>query len=111
MKRFHVHLHADDLNHNIAFDSGFFTAQPARVEADYAKGMLDDPPVNIAFSARGREPGLDHLGIPVDNDAELAVLKAQAQTVDMPIFDESGPVGATACCAPATADGTGKSCC
>jgi hypothetical protein len=37
MKRFHVHLHADDLQTSIAFDSQLFAAQPTRIEADYAK--------------------------------------------------------------------------
>lgn len=43
MKRFHVHLYVDDLNRNIVFYSGLFAAQPTRIEADYAKWMLDDP--------------------------------------------------------------------
>ncbi|HEY0295668.1 MAG TPA: ArsI/CadI family heavy metal resistance metalloenzyme [Bordetella sp.] len=94
MKRFHVHLHVDDLNRNIAFYSGLFAAQPARVEADYAKWMLDDPPVNFAISARGRAPGLDHFGIQVEDDAELAVLKTQARAAAAPILDE----GETTCC-------------
>jgi catechol 2,3-dioxygenase-like lactoylglutathione lyase family enzyme len=94
MKRFHVHLHVDDLNRNIAFYSSLFAARPARVEADYAKWMLEDPPVNFAISARNHEPGLDHFGIQVDNDAELAALKAQAQAAEAPILDE----GQTTCC-------------
>lgn len=94
MKRFHVHLYVDDLNRSIAFYSGLFAARPARVEADYAKWMLDDPPVNFAISARGRKAGLDHFGIQVDSDTDLAVLKAQARTAAAPILDE----GRTACC-------------
>lgn len=52
MKRFHVHLHVDDLNRSIGFYSQLFAAQPARVEGDYAKWMLEDPPVNFAISTR-----------------------------------------------------------
>ena len=40
MKRFHVHIHVDDLAQSIAFYSRLFAAEPARVEADYAKWML-----------------------------------------------------------------------
>lgn len=94
MKRFHVHLYVDDLNRNIAFYSGLFAAQPARVEADYAKWMLDDPPVNFAISARSHDAGLNHFGIQVDNDADLAVLKEQALSGDTAILDE----GQTTCC-------------
>ena len=41
MKRFHVHLHVDDLQASITFYSKLFSAPPARVETDYAKWMLE----------------------------------------------------------------------
>jgi catechol 2,3-dioxygenase-like lactoylglutathione lyase family enzyme len=95
MKRFHVHVHVDDLARNIDFYSRMFGARPARVEADYAKWMLDDPAVNFAISTRGHgHLGVDHLGIQVDNDADLAALKAQAQAADLALVDE----GETTCC-------------
>ena len=94
MKRFHVHMHVDDLAQNIAFYSNLFGAEPARVESDYAKWMLDEPCVNFAISTRGNKPGLDHLGFQVDHAEELAVLKARAQTADMTLLDE----GSTTCC-------------
>ena len=94
MKRFHVHLHVDDLNRSIGFYSHLFATQPARVESDYAKWMLDDPPVNFAISTRGSQPGIDHLGIQTDDAGELAALKARAQAADMALLDE----GETTCC-------------
>jgi catechol 2,3-dioxygenase-like lactoylglutathione lyase family enzyme len=95
MKRFHVHVHVTDLNQNIDFYSKMFGAQPARVETDYAKWMLDDPAVNFAISTRGHgHTGVDHLGIQVDNDTDLLALKAQAQAADLSLIDE----GATTCC-------------
>jgi catechol 2,3-dioxygenase-like lactoylglutathione lyase family enzyme len=94
MKRFHVHLHVDNLTQSIAFYSKLFAAEPARVEGDYAKWMLDDPAVNFAISTRGSQPGLDHLGIQTDNAEELAVLKARAEAADLALLDE----GATSCC-------------
>ncbi len=94
MKRFHVHLHVSDLAASLAFYSKLFAAEPARVEADYAKWMLTDPPVNFAISTRGAQPGLDHFGIQVDNADDLATLKAQAQAADMALLDE----GETTCC-------------
>ncbi len=94
MKRFHVHLHVDDLAKNIAFYSRLFDAEPARVESDYAKWMLDDPRVNFAISTRGSKPGLDHLGFQVDNAEELTALKARASAADLTMLDE----GATTCC-------------
>jgi len=94
MKRFHVHLHVDDLDRSIGFYSTLFAAQPARVEADYAKWMLDDPPVNFAISSRGTKPGIDHLGIQTDDAEELAAMKARAQAADMALLDQ----GETTCC-------------
>ena len=94
MKRFHVHLHVSDLDQSIAFYSQLFAAQPARVEQDYAKWMLEDPRLNFAISTRGSKPGLDHLGFQVDGADELAELKGRAQSADMALLDE----GATTCC-------------
>ena len=94
MKRFHVHLHVNDLAANIAFYSHLFGAAPTRVEADYAKWMLEDPRVNFAISTRGAQAGLDHLGFQVDDAAELEALKERATAADMALLDE----GATTCC-------------
>ena len=94
MKRFHVHVHVDNLAQNIAFYSAMFNQAPARTEDDYAKWMLQDPPVNFAISTRGDKPGLDHLGIQVESSEELNALKAQAAQADMALLDE----GETTCC-------------
>jgi lactoylglutathione lyase len=94
MKRFHVHLHVNDLQKNIGFYSALFKLPPARTEADYAKWMLEDPPVNFAISTRGSTAGLDHLGIQVSSSEELTELKAQARQADMALLDE----GETTCC-------------
>ncbi len=95
MKRFHVHMHVDDLAQNIAFYSRLFGAEPTRAESDYAKWMLEDPRINFAISTRGdAKAGLDHLGFQVDDAAELDTLKAQAKAADMAMLDE----GETTCC-------------
>jgi hypothetical protein len=59
----HVHVSVDDLQHSIDFYSVLFAARPTVVKTDYAKWILDDPRMNFAISARGRQTGLDHLGI------------------------------------------------
>ena len=94
MKRFHVHVHVDELARSIGFYSKLFAAEPARLEADYAKWMLDDPPLNFAISTRGLKAGIDHLGIQTDDAAELAAMKARAEAADMTLLDE----GQTSCC-------------
>jgi hypothetical protein len=94
MKRFHVHVHVEDLAQSVAFYSRLFATEPARLEGDYAKWMLDDPRVNFAISTRGGKPGVDHLGFQTDDAEELAELKARAESADMALFVE----GATSCC-------------
>ena len=94
MKRFHVHVHVTDLDQNIAFYSAMFNQQPARTEADYAKWMLTDPPVNFAISTRGSAAGVDHLGIQVETKEDLAELRGHAARADMAVLDE----GETSCC-------------
>lgn len=94
MKRFHVHLHVEDLDKSIAFYSKLFAAEPARVEGDYAKWMLEDPRINFAISTRDARPGIDHLGFQTDDPAELAAMKARAESADMALLDE----GETTCC-------------
>ena len=94
MKRFHVHLHVDDLAASVAFYSKLFAAEPARLEADYAKWMLDDPRLNFAISTRGQGHGVDHLGFQAEDEAELKELKARALSADRALLDE----GETTCC-------------
>lgn len=78
MKRFHVHLSVADIGRNVEFYSRLFGLAPARREADYAKWMLDDPPLNFALSSRGHEHGLNHFGLQTDSAEELDELRAHA---------------------------------
>ncbi len=94
MKRLHVHMAVENLSQSIGFYSALFAAQPAVVKTDYAKWMLDDPRVNFAISTRGRQPGLDHLGIQVENADELQEVYARLQKAGGNIIEQ----GQTACC-------------
>lgn len=94
MKRFHVHVHVEDLQASVAFYAKLFGAPPTKLESDYAKWMLDDPRINFAISTRGGKPGIDHLGLQTDSEAELAELKARAQAADLALQG----VGEAACC-------------
>jgi catechol 2,3-dioxygenase-like lactoylglutathione lyase family enzyme len=94
MKRFHVHVSVDDLDANIRFYSTVFGVPPTVVKTDYAKWMLDDPRVNFALSKRGARAGLDHLGVQVDSDEELAQLREQVGQAEIAALDQTG----AACC-------------
>ena len=94
MKRLHFHVAVSDIAQSIGFYSALFATKPAVVKADYAKWMLDDPRVNFAISARGRQPGLDHLGIQVENPDELSDVYARLRQAGGNIIEQ----GQTACC-------------
>ena len=94
MKRLHVHLGVEDLGQSIHFYSALFGARPSVTKPDYAKWMLDDPRVNFAISTRGKAGGLDHLGIQVEDKAELAEVYGRLRDADRPVLEE----GATTCC-------------
>ena len=72
MKRLHVHVSVDDLAKSIQFYSTLFAAEPTVTKDDYAKWMLEDPRVNFAISKRDGATGIRHLGIQVEDRAELA---------------------------------------
>ena len=94
MKRLHIHMAVENLPRSIGFYSALFAAEPAVVKADYAKWMLEDPRVNFAISTRGRQPGLDHLGIQVENTDELGEVHARLHKAGGDVIEQ----GATACC-------------
>ncbi len=94
MKRLHIHVAVDDLRQSIGFYSALFAAAPSVTKPDYAKWMLDDPRVNFAISTRGRQAGLDHLGIQVENQDELHEVYARLRKAGGNIIEQ----GQTACC-------------
>ena len=94
MKRLHVHVAVSDLPQSVGFYSALFAAQPTVLKTDYAKWMLDDPHVNFAISTRGREPGLDHLGIQVENQEELHEVYDRLRQAGGNMIEQ----GETTCC-------------
>jgi catechol 2,3-dioxygenase-like lactoylglutathione lyase family enzyme len=94
MKRMHIHVSVDDLQRSIAFYSALFDARPGVLKADYAKWMLEDPRVNFAISTRGRDVGLDHLGIQVESQSELHEVYGRLRKAGGEIIEQ----GETACC-------------
>jgi catechol 2,3-dioxygenase-like lactoylglutathione lyase family enzyme len=94
MKRMHVHVAVDDLDTAIGFYSMLFAARPSVVKPEYAKWMLDDPRVNFAISMRGQKAGLNHLGIQVESEGELAEVYDRLKEAGRPVLEE----GKTACC-------------
>jgi hypothetical protein len=94
MKRFHVHVSVENVPASIRFYSTLFSAEPTVVKSDYAKWMLDDPRVNFAISKRGGDVGVRHLGIQVEDQAELREVYARLARAERPVLEE----GKTTCC-------------
>jgi catechol 2,3-dioxygenase-like lactoylglutathione lyase family enzyme len=94
MKRFHVHVSVKDLNASIRFYRELFNAEPVVLKSDYAKWMLDDPRVNFAISQRDAATGVRHLGIQVEDRAELVEVYDRLKRAERPVVEE----GATTCC-------------
>ena len=89
MKRFHVHVSVNDLEANVKFYSTVFGAPPTVVKSDYAKWMVDDPRINFAISKRGSASGIDHLGVQVESDQELAALREQVAGAQIASLDQT----------------------
>jgi hypothetical protein len=83
-----------DLDQSIQFYSTFFNTEPTVKKDDYAKWMLDDPRVNFAISTRGREPGLDHLGIQVEDASDLKEISLRLKAAQQPLLEQEQ----TTCC-------------
>lgn len=94
MKRLHVHVAVEDLTASIRFYSQLFAAAPLVLKDDYAKWMLEDPRVNFAISRRGAKPGIQHLGIQVEDRAELEEVYTRLKRAEHPVLEE----GETTCC-------------
>ena len=93
MKRLHVHVGVENLAESIKFYSTLFGAEPVKTKPDYAKWLLDSPSVNFAISTRA-DTGVNHFGIQVDDETELAEIRARVKAADLTVSDE----GETVCC-------------
>jgi catechol 2,3-dioxygenase-like lactoylglutathione lyase family enzyme len=94
MKRMHVHVGVKNIDEAVKFYSALFGAEPDKKMPDYAKWMLEDPKLNFAISTRSGKEGVDHLGIQVDNEAELSDMRKRISQAEIDVIDE----GETVCC-------------
>ena len=94
MKRFHVNLRVEDLQESTAFYRALFGDEPTVVKPDYTKWLLDEPALNFSISQQASQPGIEHLGLQVDSEEELAVLRIRAEAAKAKVSNE----GHTTCC-------------
>ena len=94
MKRLHIHVTVADLDKAVRFYGKLFAAAPTVLKLDYAKWQLEDPVVNFAISSRGQEPGINHLGIEVDDDKALDEIEARLVAAEADVIEQRG----ASCC-------------
>ncbi|MEM7743308.1 MAG: ArsI/CadI family heavy metal resistance metalloenzyme [Pseudomonadota bacterium] len=92
--KLHLSMRVADLDEAIAFYSGLFGQEPTILRDGYAKWDVTDPAVNFVVQDGAAALGLDHLGIQVDTQEELATLTDRLRGLDRPMLD----VEATTCC-------------
>jgi catechol 2,3-dioxygenase-like lactoylglutathione lyase family enzyme len=94
MKRLHVSVGTTDMEKSVAFYSTLFGTPPTMERDGYAKWMLDDPRVNFVVDRKATGAGVDHLGIQVEDEHELADVTARLNDAGEDLVQQE----ATECC-------------
>lgn len=94
MKRLHVHIAVEDLSENIHFYSAIFGVAPTTQHEDYVKWQLNNPAVNFVLSSRGQKNEVNHLGIQVDTENELAEIQESLEKASIMSAKQEN----TSCC-------------
>jgi len=103
MKRLHVHVAVSDLDSALAYYNALFGSEPTVLKPDYAKWRLDDPRMNFSIARRGARPGVDHLGIEVESEAELGEVAGRLAAAQAEVAPQKDAIGSEiASSAPAT---------
>ena len=93
MSRVQLALNVDDLDEAVTFYSKLFNTGPAKRKPGYAKFELANPPVALALQQADR-PALSHLGIRVDDSAEVEGASTRLKASGLVTLDERD----TSCC-------------
>jgi catechol 2,3-dioxygenase-like lactoylglutathione lyase family enzyme len=88
VKRLHVSLSVKSVPDSVEYYTTLFGRRPDVLKPAFAKWWLDDPQVNFALNAASGNPGLNHLGIEVDDEADLVPYYQRAKEAGM--FAEEG---------------------
>src|SRR6476660_3603043 len=81
MSRVQLALNVDDLESSIAFYSGLFGTEPAKIKPGYANFAITEPPLKLVLVENpGQGGSINHLGVEVPDvdtvDDELSRLSA-----------------------------------
>ena len=97
MSSVHISLNVTNLDRSVDFYRRFL-GEPAKLKADYAKFVTEDPAIHLAMQPALSEPAphgaLSHLGIRVGTDAEVRRWRDRVQETGLKFEDEIN----TTCC-------------
>ena len=84
MSRLQLALNVSNLEESIAFYSKLFGVEPAKVKPGYANFSISEPALKLVLMENS-EPGgtINHLGIEVEETAEVERLESHLQTQGM----------------------------
>ena len=72
MKRIHIGVVVKDFEKSLQFYTTLLGVEPSLKKDGYARWMLEDPRVNLAINTQGPAAGIDHVGIQVESDDDVA---------------------------------------
>ena len=101
MSRVQLALNVADLESSITFYSAMFGVEPHKRRAGYANFAVEDPPLKLVLievppgeRGSGTAGALNHLGVEVFSDAEVAEAADRFTAAGLATFDEKD----TTCC-------------
>lgn len=94
MKRIHMGIVVEDFEKSLNFYTDLLGQRPTLLKQDdgYARWMLDDPRVNLNINVQGPAPGIDHVGIQVESDEEVAEYSARLKATGHTAEDDPNSI-------------------
>ncbi len=95
MSRVQLALNVDDLEASIAFYSGLFETEPAKVRPGYANFAVAEPPLKLVLIENpGRGGSINHLGVEVGDVDSVDAAQVRLAAAGFAATEERG----TTCC-------------
>jgi len=91
---FHVAVYVSSIPEAVEQYRKVLGIEPAKVQRDYAKFELADPPVIFSLNVGGEPGKLSHLGIRYPGTGEVASEMVRVKQAAVPLFQQQG----TTCC-------------
>ncbi|SDQ78141.1 ArsI/CadI family heavy metal resistance metalloenzyme [Thermostaphylospora chromogena] len=96
MSRVQLALRVPDLEGSIEFYSKLFGVEPAKRRPGYANFAIAEPPLKLVLleGESGEPTRMDHLGVEVEDTAQVAAATERLQEAGLATFEEKD----TTCC-------------